>query len=72
MKRYLKILFSSWLYYVSLPIVITVGSVGIYNLGWVIDYSEHPIIFIILGWLASIYPTPALLYLVYLQYKREK
>jgi hypothetical protein len=56
----------------SIVIATVVGSVGVYNLGWVIDPSDHPLFFVIMGWIVSIAPTPALLYLNYLTHKRVK
>lgn len=55
----------------SMVIALVVGIAGVYNLGWKIDYTDHPLIFIIIGWIVSIVPFPALLYLNYLNTKKR-
>lgn len=72
MKEYLKVLKGEKYILPLLLIAIIVGTVGVYNLGWKIESGDDPLIFVILGWIVSILPTPLILLRSYLIYKKTK
>mgnify|MGYP000848790585 CR=1 FL=1 len=72
MKGYLKLLKGEKYILPLLLITIIVGIAGVYNLGWNIKAGDDPLIFIIIGWVVSIIPTPVLLLRSYLIYKKTK